>query len=257
MIKYILYTFLTVSFLLSCTKEKKPNCEYDSSQNVFLDMVLKNGQGDFYLGDTIDYNNQYRVYLSDFNFYLSDIYLHSGNDSVLLDSILLFDYEFFENSKSFQLSYVSDLLFDSISFGVGVAQRMNGTDDPDFNALDYPYGHPLSPITSSEMYWSWSQGYRFVLFDGKFSDDNSNNLSNLVSIHTGPDMFYRYKKHKLNLSSFTTLNFSLDILNVLNNDENGIFDLSIYNQYHGLIDPQMTAEMFSNNFVNSFNIEAE
>ena len=255
--KYFIYILLSVSFLFSCVKEKKPYYEDDTTKTVLFDVVLKNGVSNFYLGDTVDYNNQFRVYLSDFNFYISDIYFHNANDSVLLDSILLADFDFFENKKSFELNYNSDLLFDSISFGVGVSQRMNGTDNPDFNALDYPYGHPLSPITSSEMYWSWAQGYRFVLFDGKFSSDNTSNLTNLVSIHTGPDMFYRYAKQKLNISSFTILEFRLDILNILDNHENGVFDLSNYNQYHGLIDPQITAEMFSNNFINSISIEAK
>ncbi len=255
--KYFIYILLSVSFLFSCVKEKKPYYEDESSRTIFLDLVLKNGIDNFYLGDTIDYNNQYRVYLSDFNFYLSDVYLHSGNDSVLLDSILLFNYNFFENTKRVELSYKSDLLFDSISYGVGVPKRMNGTDNPDFNVMDYPYGHPLSPITSSEMYWSWAQGYRFVLFDGKFSNDNSNNLNDLVSIHTGPDMFYRYDKKKLNSSAFSELEFKLDILNILDNNENGVFDLSTYNQYHGLVNSQEVAEKFSDNFINSFTIEAK
>ena len=71
MVKNKLYIFFTLAFLFSCIKDKQgPIVEINDS--VSFKLMLKDGDDNFFLGDTISYDN-YKVLLSDFNFYISDL----------------------------------------------------------------------------------------------------------------------------------------------------------------------------------------
>ena len=97
--RYFNIYILSLCFLLySCSKENKDSC-VDNSSEFDINFSLNLNNTPFQLGDTISYD-QYDVLLSEFTFFISDIYLHSKTDSILIDTILLIRYEEFENTIS-------------------------------------------------------------------------------------------------------------------------------------------------------------
>ena len=146
-------------------------------------------------GDTFElfeyYENVtgYNVKFDDFKFYVSDIILTKADGSEhQLSEVEFFNLKQDIMSKSFSIPKGD---YTGIKYSWGVPVALNGTDDPDnFDAADYPEGHPLS--IDNGMYWAWAPGYRFVVFDGRYDDTPSTTTDTPMpfSIHVGTDQTF-------------------------------------------------------------------
>jgi len=132
------------------------------------------------LGDRMNFE-QVKVYLSDIRLRKFD-----GTD------ILLSEIEFFNlTGDPLERSYdVTPGDYVGITYHVGVPTALNGTDDPDFLTNQFGPGNPLN--VQNGMYWTWSSGYRFAIYEGRLDTTPSipNDIPAFFSIHLGKDTLY-------------------------------------------------------------------
>ncbi|HRH37678.1 MAG TPA: hypothetical protein PK760_05005 [Flavobacteriales bacterium] len=125
----------------------------------------------------------YRFQVEMLEMYLSEIKLMGVSDTVQLADVRLLNL----GAGNFDLDFEAPAgTWTGMRAGVGVSPDLNHSDP----AL-YPNSNPLS--VSTGMHWNWSQGYKFVLFDGRY-DANPNSTTPLISgfsIHTGRDTCYK------------------------------------------------------------------
>ncbi|MBK7946119.1 MAG: hypothetical protein IPJ85_12815 [Flavobacteriales bacterium] len=115
-------------------------------------------------------------------FYLSDIRAVSASGEHALSAVKLLDLGNGDYNLDFAAPEGSWL---GLRAGIGLPSALNHTDP----AL-YGDGHPLSVNTG--MYWTWADGYKFVLFDGRYNPDplSTDPLLAPFSVHTGMDTCY-------------------------------------------------------------------
>jgi hypothetical protein len=77
--------------------------------------------------------------------------------------------------------------YNGLRFGMGLPPEINTDIDP----ASYPNDHPLSVPGSAGMFWTWSSGYVFVKYEGKFATETGNQLLEPLSYHCGTDESYR------------------------------------------------------------------
>ncbi len=157
--------------------------------------------------------HNYRVKVSELKFYMSDITATKNGFENYVGDIALIDFK--ATTQSVDLA-ISEGTYDGIKFGVGVPAQLNGTSDPDFNASQYASNHPLS-VTNSGMYWAWSTGYIFSMFDGKY-DTLTGGTGPIIDpyfFHVGTNSMYRDKEvggsFTITEGQTTTFNLNLDV----------------------------------------------
>jgi len=177
----------------------------------------------------------YNVQLEQFKFYLSDIKLVKEDGSfVELSEIELFDFINDQKSKTFTIPEGN---YSGLKYSWGVPVELNGTNNPDFDPLIYDADHPLN--LDNAMYWGWSPGYRFVIFEGRYdlTPATTNDIMEGFSIHVGKDTTY-YPVSALNIpfnfqqNQNVEINLDVDFSRAffLNGDT---IDLAIEDQSHG------------------------
>jgi hypothetical protein len=77
--------------------------------------------------------------------------------------------------------------YNAIRFGMGLPAEINTDIDP----ASYANDHPLSVPGSAGMFWTWSSGYVFVKYEGKFATESGEQLIEPLSYHCGTDASYR------------------------------------------------------------------
>lgn len=77
--------------------------------------------------------------------------------------------------------------YDALRFGMGIPPEINTDIDP----ASYPNDHPLSVLGSAGMFWTWSSGYIFVKYEGKFAPETGQQVIEPFSYHCGTDNSYR------------------------------------------------------------------
>ena len=77
--------------------------------------------------------------------------------------------------------------YNALRFGMGLPPEINTNIDP----ASYANEHPLSVPGSAGMFWTWSSGYVFVKYEGKFATEIGNQLLEPLSYHCGTDESYR------------------------------------------------------------------
>ena len=179
----------------------------------------------------IIYNNvmDYAVRVQLFRLYLSDLYLLDGTNEYHLSDAELFNLT--DGSQSFDLDApVGD--YTGLHFGIGIPQNLNHQDP-----TQYAGDHPLS--VSNGMHWSWTDGYRFVIFDGRFDTLTTDTieLPELFSIHTGMDTCYRDREFDalpitVVAGAYTQVDITFDLAKFFYTATDTI-DLAIDNQAHG------------------------
>lgn len=94
--------------------------------------------------------------------------------------------DFSEHGESL-LSALAPGHYDAMRFGMGIPPALNTDIDP----ASYPNEHPLSVLGSAGMFWTWSSGYIFVKYEGKFAAQSGQQLIDPFSFHCGTDSSYR------------------------------------------------------------------
>ncbi len=135
-----------------------------------------------------------------FKYYLSNIRLRNsttGEYWIEPDSYHLVIVSQNDQSNTINLSGLPNTAFNELEFAIGVDNVSN-------HALDHLGA--LDP--ANEMAWNWNTGYKFLLLEGQWSDNQDNN-SPLV-FHIGLDRNYKS-------FTFNAINSNLKPLNFNNN----------------------------------------
>lgn len=193
LLNHIIAILVLLSVLSSCSKDA-PVPPVVNDENGTIELLFEpTMNGGAYLPNQIFSGpNGLRMNLENFKFYLSDIYLHSGTDSLNGKEIALADMNT-SAGKSIRIS-LKPGTYDALSFGIGVKPALNGMTDPDFNEAQFPIDHPLSIYNN--MYWSWATGYIFSKMEGKIDTSAGQNQTPTYTwfYHTGMDTLYSARK---------------------------------------------------------------
>lgn len=201
--KNFLLLLVIVTLLSACKKDKvdSPPGNSDTVSDVHLKISSFFGDQELEFGETYFNVSGYRFNVSDFQLYLSYVYLIEQNgDTAHLTDIAFFD--LYDGDDDLIIEDVPVGNYTQLDFGIGVAPDMNSPQNPDFNIALFDNDHPLSQ--SNGMYWSWQGGYRFVIFEGKYDTDpdSTDPMVDGYSFHTGGDQSYR-------VVSLTGINFDV------------------------------------------------
>ncbi len=149
-----------------------------------IDLELTWGEEAYVLEQVATDHNGYPVRLDNLQLYLAPVAFRSNGEWVEGADVSLIDF-------SVHAQHIESTLeagtYDAVRFGMGLPPEINTDIDP----ASYPNSHPLSVIGSAGMFWTWSSGYIFVKYEGKFALETGTQLLEPVSYHCGTDASYR------------------------------------------------------------------
>ena len=190
-----------------------------------IDLELTWGEEVYVLEQVATDHNGYPVRLDNLQLYLAPVAFRSNGEWVEGADVSLIDF-------SVHAQHIENTLeagtYDAVRFGMGLPPEINTDIDP----ASYPNSHPLSVIGSAGMFWTWSSGYIFVKYEGKFALETGTQLLEPVSYHCGTDASYRTVTLDLSeplvIASETTANLmlTLDAAKALNGTDDAI-DLAV------------------------------
>jgi len=174
--------------------------------------------------------SNYRVKVELLKFYLGNMRLLSGTDTVLVKDVALFDQN---NGQLSMTAIVAPGTWTGFAAGLGVPMALNDADP-----VVYGPGHPLDLANAT--YWSWGSAYRFVMFDGRYDTDPNGTAApaNGFSMHTGLNPLYREFELSLgsgittSVGNTTTLNLGMAV-DAFFYSPTDTLDLATENQSHG------------------------
>ena len=190
-----------------------------------IDLELTWGEEAYFLEQVATDHNGYPVRLDNLQLYIAPVAFRSNGEWVEGADVSLIDF-------SVHAQHIESTLeagtYDAVRFGMGLPPEINTDIDP----ASYPNSHPLSVIGSAGMFWTWSSGYIFVKYEGKFALESGTQLLEPVSYHCGTDASYRTVTLELSeplvIASGTTenLTLTLDAAKALNGTNDAI-DLAV------------------------------
>ena len=201
--------------------------------------------------NTVYHNvSNYRVKVELLKFYLGNMRLFSGSDTVLVKDVALFD---LNNGQLSMTASVPLGTWTGFAAGLGVPMVLNDADP-----VDYGPGHPLDLANAT--YWSWGSAYRFVMFDGRYDTDPDGTATpaNGFSMHTGLNPLYREFELSVgngittSVGNTTTLTLSMAV-DAFFYSPTDTLDLVIENQSHGDNGP-LSIEL-TDNVIRSLSVE--
>lgn len=233
-----------LSLSISCEEDEKR--ELQKKVNFSIDL-MSNGE-EVNVTDTIDFNADYRFYLSTFKAYLSNISLVDaiGNETMLEDVVLI-DFER-DQTVDFSISLPAGE-FTKVKFGLGLDAAQNASDP-----ISFSNDHPLASYQG--MYWSMIK-YRFAVLEGlALPKSGSSNIP--VTYHTGTDPLYNVVVLDTDInSSSSALDYRLNItidLNTIFDGPAGKIDFATESSTHSVGPALKTAEIFMDNMAASINL---
>ena len=175
--KNLLYTALFGSLLIfsSCKDEEIPAT---MAMTIELEHVLD--------GQTLELNGKSFTLPSGedftpkkFKYYISNVELRNtitGENYVEPDSYHLISED---GNKSIDLGMVPSSNYDQLVFSIGVDEVANGKTDQTGD---------LDP--NSDMAWNWNTGYKFLVFEGEFTNSTTGDRQGLI-LHIGTNPNYK------------------------------------------------------------------
>lgn len=239
-------TLILIGLFFTSCDDDVVETQLDENEYVKLNLSLKKDD-EVKLQNTYDFN-EFKLKASDFKLYLSDVYLHIGQDSVLYSDIILFD---FENNPSLSnpINNIEPNAYDKISFGFGVKPSFN--DDSD--QLQVEANHPLGFTGSNGMHWGWETGYKYLVFDAML-DTGATRFNYPISYHVGLSELYQYYTFDL------IANFDISEVTLTSNLNSwfalGAIDVFSEKQTHSTSNKDLAIK-FKDVFINSLSIEIE
>lgn len=149
-----------------------------------INFELKWGEEAYALEQVATDHNGYPIRLDNLQLYVAPIAFRSDGEWVEGAEVSLIDFSVHAQNIVSTLEAGS---YDAVRFGMGLPPEINTDIDP----ASYPNSHPLSVIGSAGMFWTWSSGYIFVKYEGKFALEDGTQLIEPVSYHCGTDVSYR------------------------------------------------------------------
>lgn len=171
----------------------------------------------------------YRIQVQMLKMYLSDIELLTTGNAQELSRAELFR---LTDGPDTVVLDVTAGDYTGLRFGIGVPEYLNHQDP-----TQYAADQPLS--TSNGMHWTWTEGYRFVVFDGRYDTlgTGTNQPPDMFSIHTGFDTCYReveFASMPVQVPTGTYVDIAIEFdLAKFFFTANDTIDLKVDNQAHG------------------------
>jgi len=173
--------------------------------------------------------------VNDFKFYLSNIQLVSGGqhkDFIESDSYHLLTFPE-DNRCTFSITGVPKEEYKGINFSIGVDDE--GT---------FSKGYPGDLDPTNQMAWNWTQGYKFILFEGLYTPGSNDEKIPLV-YHVG---FSENKKDLVfDLDSFTDIRFIVHLNQLFDNP-----NLIDFHTHPRILFNKEHSAMISENYAESF-----
>ena len=214
-------------------------------------VVVPKWEGGPFAMNTVYTNvSDYRVKVEAIKFYLGDVRLVAGTTETPVKDI---DYFNLATGNAQVQWTVSPGTWTGLRAGLGVPQALNDADP-----IVYPSGHPLDLAFGT--WWSWSQGYRFLQFDGRYDLDGAGTATPVspFSMHTG--MNECYTEFNVDLGAGVTVTAGATTTLTLHMAVDRLFytatdtvDLATENQTHGTNLP--LALELTTNATQSFTVE--
>lgn len=181
--KPLLAFALISTVLVACKKNDDTTTTGGNNNNAQLRMHFHTNLGDnsMQLGVQGEDNDGRKYIVNRLQFYISDFTLVGHDANVTYDEHILFD----ANTSSYTIGDITTGHFDSFNFNAGVNPALNHADPS-----TYKSGHPLAN-QSPTMHWSWANGYKFIVLEGKIDADNSGVADKDFTIHVGTDALLR------------------------------------------------------------------
>ncbi|MEO8069397.1 MAG: MbnP family protein [Flavobacteriales bacterium] len=222
---------LTILLLSGCDKhDPDPYVEPPPPASGIELRVTPLWNGALFDKNTVYHNvMDYRVRVQLIRLYLSDLHLLTSGGEVHLSDAELFSIT--DGAQSVNIDAPPGS-YTGLHFGIGIPEDLNHQDP-----VQYAGDNPLS--VSNGMHWTWADGYRFVIFDGRFDTLSTGTgvPPELFSIHTGMDTCYREREFDalpINVATgaYTVVDITFDLAKFFYTDTDTI-DLAIDNQAHG------------------------
>lgn len=242
--KHLLLLLLGVTLMASsCKKDEEP-----ASANLKVRFTLT------YDGQPLVFNQnqaygQNFIRMTRFAFFLSNLNLRQGQDSVNLAELSFVDFATSNTTLAgatgglvMSIPAVKTGTYTSIDLGIGLTKAVNAT-----KPADYPSSHPLA---DGGYYWAGWNGYIFSKMEGKFDTLATGDFSNGYFFHTGLDENYKVVKLTSPIivdgnKSDNEVHISLDVKKLFVKNGTQI-DLKTDNQAHGPGNAEMIAALTSN-----------
>ena len=163
-----------------------PNEHEDASPGeILLEFSTSWNQEPFALGDVVTDHLNHPLRIDNLQMYLAPIEMRNDQgDWVEIKDVSLLDFELLNQRITTSLAVGT---YDALRFGMGLPPEINTDIDP----ASYANSHPLSVPGSAGMFWTWSSGYVFVKYEGKFATEPGLQLVDPLSYHCGTDASYR------------------------------------------------------------------
>ena len=225
-IKYI-DCVIILMLLCSCTSEKTLTVNFNTYVN----------------GEELEYGKKYAspngdgtFAIYDFKLYVSNLQLISNanpeKDYLEKESYHLLKFHT-SNNYSFVLNNISLESYDKIGISIGIDEEAN---------LSIKNPGDLDP--TNQMAWNWTSGYKFLLFEGLYSPESSENDIPIV-FHIG---FSENKKDLVfDLTSKDEIQFDIEITELFKNPNNIDF-----NEFPKVLFNKEHSALISSNYFNSF-----
>ncbi len=198
----------SIVFFTSCEDDVKKTYEKKAEFSVSLESNSIPAN----LHDTVDFSAEYRLYLSTFKAYLSNITLiEEGGKEVLIKDIALISLDHDQTSR-FTVNLPSGK-YTKMRIGIGLDPEQNDSDPNSFTDNN----NPLSSYQG--MYWSMVK-YRFVVLEG-LAIARKDTVNIPFAYHTGTDPLYQVITFDTDVNaSSSALGYSFN----LSIDLNTLFD---------------------------------
>jgi hypothetical protein len=254
--------FTTITIFIGCKKDKDtiptpepiPTETPVNSSKLSLKMSPYIGSSELKFLSPITTDNNYKITISMFRYYVSNIRLikNDGTEYPISDKYLLVT----PSTENYDLGDVPVGDYKGLKFNVGIDSVTNHQDP-----TIYPTTNPLA-IQSPGMHWSWSSGYIFMMIEGSV-DTTASNTGVIASkkydrgmiFHIGMDQFY--KEIDLSNSAFTVSSSSAKTINI-KSDLNAFFTnmnlkLNSENQTHTMNNMPLATKA-ANNIATMFTV---
>ncbi len=225
--KIYLYLSLALLALGACSKDEPSGTDTPTKADVAFGLQLSLYGNEQALNEYFTTSNGYKIILSNFRLYISNIELTKENgEKVSVKDVMLYDIGETE-SRSFTAN-IPVGNYTSVRFGLGLDPATNDSDPTSFEN-----SHPLAAYQG--MYWSMLK-YRFAIIEGRANvagGDPANDA--LMAYHPGTDPAYRTLDidyaFNVDANSAASLNFVVE-LNELFDGNGGNIDPVTNNATH-------------------------
>ncbi|MCO6462225.1 MAG: hypothetical protein J5I59_12545 [Saprospiraceae bacterium] len=250
--KKISFILVLAAFLFtSCSKDEVP-----TKTDLKVVFTLNYDGVPLVFNQNQAYGSEF-IKMTRFNYFLTNLRLLQGNDTVRLADLSFVDYTLSNNSLggaeaglTLTIPTISTGTYNSIEFGVGLPKELNAT-----TPADYPSSNPLSDAT---YYWAGWNGYIFSKMEGKYDSLATGNFNNGFTFHTGLDENYKivHLNGPITLDgnkSDNTIHIALDVKKVfvMNGQQ---LDLELVNQAHGPSNEEVIKAL-TNNYQSAFSLK--